>query len=88
MVLLSRERAYRVRALVTVAPVTRTVWGIPVEVPLGPADGMPHRCVTNLDNIQTIGLAQLDRRITQLSPARMREVARAIFFALGLDQDL
>lgn len=88
VVLLSRERAYRVRTIVTVAPTTRTVWGIPVEVPLGPVDGMPHPCVVNLDNIQTIGVGQLERRITQLSPERMRHVSRAIFFALGLDQDV
>ena len=34
VVLLSRDAAYRVRVAVTVAPVTRTIRNIPVEVAL------------------------------------------------------
>ncbi|MGI0129901.1 MAG: type II toxin-antitoxin system PemK/MazF family toxin, partial [Thermoplasmata archaeon] len=49
VLLLSRNDAYEVRALVTVAPVTTRVRSIPVEVPLGAADGVPRACVMNLD---------------------------------------
>jgi mRNA interferase MazF len=38
VVLLSRDEAYAVRNAVTVAEVTSTVRGIPVEVELGPED--------------------------------------------------
>ena len=48
------RRAYEVRRLVTVAPVTTRVRGIPVEVALGPKDGMPRECVVNLDTVTTI----------------------------------
>lgn len=41
VVLLSRNEAYAVRALVIVAPVTTRIRHIPTEVPLGPEDG-PH----------------------------------------------
>ena len=59
VVLLSRDEAYAARALVTVAPVTTRIRNIPVEVILGPQDGLPRRCVVNLDTITTISKANL-----------------------------
>jgi len=84
VVLLSRDVAYRVRTSVTVAIATRVARNIPVEVPLGPEDGMPRRCVVNLDDILTIPKARLVERITMLSPQKMTAVARAVVFALDL----
>jgi mRNA interferase MazF len=84
VLLLSRDAAYRVRTAVTVGPVTRTARDIPVEVSLDQADGLPTPCVANLDDIATIPKALLTRRITTLSPERMREVEDAIRFALDL----
>lgn len=85
VVLLSRDAAYAVRASVTIAPVTRTIRGIPVEVVLDRADGVAVRCVVNLDDITTIPQAVLEARVTALSPDRMAEVDAAIRFALDLD---
>lgn len=82
--LLSRDAAYAVRASVTVAPLTRTVHDIPVEVPLGPEDGVAKNCVVNLDDIFTISKSRLDRILTTLSPPKMALVDQAIKFALGL----
>jgi mRNA interferase MazF len=82
--LLSRDSAYKVRTSVTVAMVTRTIRGIPVEVPLGPEDGMPTECVVNLDTILTVPKSRLSQRITALSPAKMAAAAKAIIFALDL----
>jgi mRNA interferase MazF len=84
VVLLSRDAAYRVRTSITVALVTRVVRSIPVEVPVGPEDGMPQQCVINLDNIFTIPKARLAERITALSSQKMGDVARAVVFALDL----
>ena len=84
VVLLSRDAAYRVRTAVTVAPVTRTTRDIPVEVQLGRADGLPARCVVNLDDITTIPKALVTERIATLSGERMREIDDAIRFALDL----
>ena len=84
VVLLSRDVAYRVRTSITVAIVTRIARNIPVEVPLGPEDGMPQQCVVNLDDILTIPKARLAERITTLSPQKMTAVARAVIFALDL----
>lgn len=85
MLLLSRNDAYEVRALVTVAPVTTRVRAIPVEVPLSAADGVPRASVVNLDTITTIAKSSLRERLTVLSGARMAEVEDALRFALGMD---
>ena len=82
--LLSRDAAYTVRTSVTVAMITRTIRAIPVEVPLGPEDGVPTQCAVNLDNILTIPRSRLTGRITILSLDKMTAVSKAIVFALDL----
>jgi mRNA-degrading endonuclease toxin of MazEF toxin-antitoxin module len=84
-VLLSRDAAYDVRSEVTVAPVTRRARGIPVEVPLGPEDGLHYPCAANLDSINTVHMNLLQRRITTLSPAKLQAVDAALRFALGIE---
>ncbi|MGH7844151.1 MAG: type II toxin-antitoxin system PemK/MazF family toxin [Candidatus Binatia bacterium] len=84
-VLLSRDSAYRVRAAVTVAPVTRTVRNIPVEVLLDQGDGMPTRCAVNLDDITTLPKTLIGQRITVLSSDKIHQIDEAIRFALDLD---
>ena len=84
MVLLSRDSAYRVRSAVTVAPVTRTIRNIPVEVALDESDGLPSRCVANLDDIATIPKALIKERIAVLSVEKMQEVEAALRFSLDL----
>ena len=84
VVLLSRDEAYPVRNQVTVAPVTTRIRDIPVEVRLGPAEGMPRKCVANLDSIVTIRKAQLVERLALLGPNKVREIDAAIRFALNV----
>jgi mRNA interferase MazF len=84
VVLLSRDEAYAVRELVTVAPIATRARRIPAEVSLGRADGLPRRCVANLDTITTIPKRWLRERLAVLSPARRAAVDRALRFALGL----
>jgi mRNA interferase MazF len=84
VILLTRNSAYQVRTSVTVAIVTRTIRGIPVEVLLDENDGMPTRCIMNTDDILTIPKVLLERRITMLSSEKMTQVAQAIAFALDL----
>ena len=84
VLLLSRDSAYAVRASITVAPVTRTIYQIPVEVPLGVEDGLPKPCVVNLDGIVTIPKRLLVKNLTTLSATKMALVDVAIRFALDL----
>ena len=74
VLLLSRNAAYKVRTSVIVAMVTRTIRQIPVEVAIGPDDGMPVQCVINLDNILTVPKSVLKERITSLSSDIMASV--------------
>ena len=84
VILLSRNEAYAVRELVTIAPVTSRRRGVPSEVPLDRADGLPRACVANLDTITTIPKQVLTRRIAQLEPPKVVALDRALRFALGL----
>jgi mRNA interferase MazF len=59
---------------------------IPVEVPLGPEDGLPRPCVVNLDTITTIAKRSLQERLVALSPEKLEAVEAAIQFALGLEE--
>ena len=86
VILLSRDEAYEIRKLVTVAPITTRVRGIPVEVPLGPKDGMPRECVVNLDTITTIPKDTLRERLAVLPRAKMTAVEAALRFALGFQR--
>jgi mRNA interferase MazF len=84
VVLLSRNEAYLVRDLVTIAPVTTRVRRIPTEVPLGPDEGLPKRCVANLDAITTIPKRALTARVVTLSLEKVAAIERALHFALAL----
>ncbi len=84
VVLLSRDRAYQVRASVTFALITRTIRRIPTEVQLGPEDGLPAVCVVNADDILTTPKSLLSERITALSVAKMAAIDSAVRFALDI----
>ena len=84
VVLLSRDEAYPIRNLVTVAPVTTRIRDIPTAVPLGPDEGLPRRCVANLDTITTIPKNALRDRISLLSREKLEALDAAMRFALGL----
>jgi len=86
VLLLSRDEAYAVRELVTVAPVTTRMRHIASEVPLGPRDGLPQPCVVNLDTISTIARRSLRERLTALSSEKLKEAEVALHFALGLEE--
>lgn len=84
VVLLSRDVAYGVRNAVTVAEITSTIRNIPVEVPLDQSDGLPKKCVINLDTIITIPKAHLDAMLTTLNQDRITQINEAIKYALAL----
>ena len=86
VLLLSRDAAYAVRTSITVGVITRTIRHIPVEVPLDVEDGMPEKCVVNLDDIMTIPKSLLSERITTLPRNKIAPVGKAISFALDIDR--
>ncbi len=84
--LASRDEAYAVRALVLVVPVTTRVRGIPVEVPLGRAEGLSRPCVANADTVTTIPKELLTEYAGTLAPAKVAALDAALRFALALDE--
>jgi mRNA interferase MazF len=70
---------------VTVAPITSTIRGVPSEVVVGPDDGLKAPSAVNLHNLLTVAKENIGRRVAQLGQERMREVCRALGFALGCE---
>jgi mRNA interferase MazF len=75
---LTRDEAIHVLSRIVVAPVTRTVRGIPSEVSLGPEEGLSVECVASFDNVMTLSKAMLIRRLGALAPSRRPEACEAM----------
>ena len=85
VVLVSRQEAYDVRALVLAAPLSTTIRGYAVELKVGRREGLAKECVINCDWIVTVPKADLIERIGKLSGAKLNQLDAALRFALGLD---
>ncbi len=79
----ARPGAARVTGLPFAVPATRRIRGIPPEVALDEADGMPEPCALSFDNVAAIPKAWMVERICRLSPERLHEVCRALSIAAG-----
>ena len=75
---LTRDAAIPVVNAVLAVPATRTVRGIPTEVPIGPHEGMPEACALTLDNLTAMPKAFFVERISELGPDLMASVCRAL----------
>lgn len=75
---MTRNAAIAVLNSVLTAPITRTARGIPTELPLGPADGMPTDCAASFDNLRVIPKANLTEQVCVLEPVRMLEACTAL----------
>lgn len=83
--MLTRAEAIPVLKRVMVAPVTRTIRGLPTEVRLGEEDGLPDECAASFDNVRSASRVLLSEPIATLSGARMHDVCRALAIATGCD---
>lgn len=85
---LTREQVRPYLRSVTVAPITTSVRGLSTEVAVGPDNGIDHPSVISCDNIATIEVADLGRKIGRLLPAQEVLLSRAIAAAFDLEPDL
>lgn len=83
VLVLTRDSAISYLSRVTIAPITSAIRGVPSEVVVGPDDGLKQPCAINLHNLVTVTKDGVGRRVAQLSEERMRDVCRAMAFALG-----
>jgi mRNA interferase MazF len=86
VLLLSRNQAYRILKRVTVAEITTTIRNIPVEVELGPDEGLTRASVANVDNLHAVAISRLSSKIGELSEERAWEVERALGYAFDIDR--
>ena len=84
VLILTRDTILEYLDEVTIAPITTTIRAIPSEVPLSVFDGVPRDCAINLDHVQTVSKGKIGSLITKLSPEKLRQVTKAISFALDL----
>jgi mRNA interferase MazF len=82
VLILTRSPAVGYLSHLVVAEVTSTIRGIPIEVPLGKSEGLK-ACVANLDNLHSVPKGRLRARAGSLAGRRVREVKRALGYALG-----
>lgn len=78
VLVVTRDQAIPVLTWLVVAPVTRTVRGIPTEVALGPAHGLAVECVASFDNLQPIRRSFLTERVGSLGIDELDQVCRAL----------
>jgi mRNA interferase MazF len=78
VLIVTRSEAVPVLTWIVVAPVTRTIRGIPTEVPLGPAQGLAVECAAAFDNLLPIRRSFLSERAGDLGGLTATEICRAL----------
>jgi mRNA interferase MazF len=74
----TRTEAIPVLRTVVVAPVTRTVRGIPSELALNADEGLAVQCAANFDSLQAIPRTALTQRLGTVGPLRRLELCAAL----------
>ena len=78
VLVVTRSEAVPVLQRIIVAPVTRTIRGIPTEVALGAAHGLAEDCVASFDNLQPIRRTFLTTRVGELGVDERDGICRAL----------
>ncbi|HEY1297239.1 MAG TPA: type II toxin-antitoxin system PemK/MazF family toxin [Chloroflexota bacterium] len=84
--LIGRTGAMRRRQRAIVALTTSEGLGLPTEVAVGPQHGLDHDSVVDCEDLFTVPLSALDRRIGELDPDTLAGVDAALRLALDLRQ--
>jgi mRNA interferase MazF len=85
VLLLTRSDMISILNSVTVAPLTRTIRGVPSEVVVGVESGLKGASAINLHHVVTVPKAGLRRFVGSVSPAILDQVRAALLFALDFD---
>lgn len=84
VVILTRDAVLNSIGSVVVTLVTRSIRGLPTEVVLGRRQGLPTKCVANLDNILTVPRERLKRLMGACNSAKLEELNQAVKTALDV----
>ena len=85
VLLLTRSDMIPVLNSVTVAPLTRTLRGVPSETVVGIESGLKSMSAINLHHVITVPKAGLRRFIGSVSPAVLARIRASLLFALGFE---
>lgn len=85
VLLLTRSDMIPVLNSVTVAPLTRTIRGVPSEVVVGAESGLKSTSAVNLHHVVTVPKAGLRRFVGSVSHTTLERVRAALLFALDFD---
>lgn len=77
VLVVTRSVAIPVLSWIVVAPVTRTIRGIPTEIALGEENGLATRCTASFDNLQPIRRSFLTERVGAITGAPVK-ICRAL----------
>ncbi len=77
VLLVTRTEAIPILTWIVIAPITRTIRGIPTEIALHPDDGLTTACVAAFDNLQPIRKSYLTELAGSIS-GRRSEICRAL----------
>jgi mRNA interferase MazF len=77
VLVVTRSEAVEVLTGIVVAPVSRTVRGIPTEIHLGQNEGLGIECAASFDNLQPILRSALTERVGALG-VRGEEICAAL----------
>lgn len=75
---MTRNEGIPVLRRILVAPVSRTIRGIPSEVPLGSSEGLPVECAAAMDAMLAFPRSMLTRKLGSLSTSRLHEACEAL----------
>jgi len=78
VLVVTRSEAVPVLTWIVVAPISRTVRGIPTEIPLGAEEGLRVNCAASFDNLQPVRRALLVDRVGELGPSRRARICNAL----------
>ena len=78
VLVITRSEAVPVLTWILVAPVTRTVRGIPTEVVLGADEGLAVECAAAFDNLQPLRRSFLTEPVGDLGARRRHELCVAL----------
>ena len=78
VLVVTRTAAIRVLDTILVAPITRTIRGIPTEVELGERNGLREECCASFDNLRRVRPRALTERVGWLGPDELGEICRAL----------
>jgi mRNA interferase MazF len=84
VVILTRDSVVNTIGAIVVALVTRTVRQLPTEVVLSRRQGLPVRCVANLDNVLTVPRQRSKRLMGACDADKVAELNQAIKVAFDV----